>query len=117
MRPRLSRHRYLDVNALRAKTARGSLVKRGPGKPDQFAVRGVAERVASYEYAHLDESRDELVAKAATLLLVMPPHQSRKTIEELVSPHDPELGERAVTALIDSAFAAEDDHGRLRRLD
>ena len=84
-------------------------------------MRDVAERVSSYELAHIDDADDapddELVAKAATLLLVMPPHQSRKTIEELVSPHDPELGERAVTALIESEFAAEDADGRLRRRD
>jgi hypothetical protein len=101
----------------------GVWVRRGSGKLDHFAVRGVAERVASYEYAHVDESdrghvfEDELVAKAATLLLVMPPNPSRRTIAELVSPHDRERGERAVETLIESAFAAEDAEGRLRRLE
>jgi hypothetical protein len=100
----------------------GGWVRRGSGKLEQFAVPGVADRVASYESAHLDAStdervfEDELVAKAATLLLVMPPHQPRKTIEQLVSPHDPERGERAVDALIESAFAAEDAEGRLRHV-
>lgn len=88
---------------------------------DGFVV-GIAERVASYECDHGDEPphadqvEDELVEKAATLLRVMPPNQSRQTIEKLVSPHDPARGERAVAALIESAFAVEDADGRLRRL-
>ena len=91
------------------------------GKGDHFVVQSVAERVASYEYAHVEAANtavvdEELVEKAATLLLVMPPNQPRATIEELVAPHDPERGRRAVSALIDSAFAAEDADGRLRRL-
>ena len=96
-------------------------MSRGPGNTDRFAVHGIAARVASYEYARPDEPihatpvEDDLVEKAATLLLVMPPNQPRKTIEELVAPHDPERGERAVAALIDSAFAVEDADGRLRR--
>jgi hypothetical protein len=97
-------------------------VRRRSGKSDHFAVQSVAERVASYAYTHVDgESgadvpEEDLVEKAATLLLVMPPNQTRKTIEELVAPHDPERGERAVAALIESAVAVEDADGRLRRL-
>jgi hypothetical protein len=96
-------------------------VRTRAGKGDHFVVQSVAERVASYEYAHVDtnttEAVDEdLVEKAATLLLVMPPNQLRATIEELVAPHDPERGRRAVDALIESAYAAEDADGRLRRL-
>lgn len=96
-------------------------MRRGSGKPEQFAVGDVAERVASYEHVHPEGSADgvfddELVSKAATLLLVMPPNQSRRTIEALIAPHDPELGGRAVDALIESAFAAEDADGRLRRV-
>ena len=77
--------------------------------------------MASYEYAHVDTTStavvdEDLVEKAATLLLVMPPNQPRRTIEELVAPHDPERGRRAVAALIESAFVAEDADGRLRRL-
>ena len=85
-------------------------------------VRNVAERVASYEYEHPEETsypeapEQDLVDKAATLLLIMPPHQPRKTIAELVAPHDPDRGDRAVAALIEADFAAEDAAGRLRRL-
>jgi hypothetical protein len=85
-------------------------------------AQDVAERLASYAFTHVDGRRDagtaeeDLVEKAATLLLVMSPHQPRKRIEELVAPHDPERGERAVAALIESAFAVEDTDGRLRRL-
>jgi hypothetical protein len=84
-------------------------------------AQDVAERVASYTYTHVEGARDpgtaeeDLVEKAATLLLVMPPNQPRKKIEELVAPHDRERGERAVAALIESAFAFEDADGRLRR--
>jgi hypothetical protein len=89
---------------------------------DHFAAHSVAQRVASYEYAQLDDSGDaslvenDLVEKAATLLLVMPPNQTRKTIGGLVAPHDPERSERAVAALIETAFAVEDADGRLRRV-
>jgi hypothetical protein len=97
-------------------------VRRRAGDSDRFAVQSVAERVASYSTTHAADvgeapaAEEELVEKAATLLLVMPPNQPRKTIEALVSPHDPQRGERAVAALIESAFAVEDLDGRLRRL-
>jgi hypothetical protein len=96
-------------------------VRRGTGT-EGFVAQGIADRVASYECDHVDEQppaeqvEDELVEKAATLLLVMPPNQPRRTIEQLVSPHDPVRGERAVAALIESAFAVEDAKGRLRRV-
>ncbi|HET8969095.1 MAG TPA: hypothetical protein VFN06_06680 [Gaiellaceae bacterium] len=64
-----------------------------------------------------DEDVDpELVERAATLLSVMPRNQLRKTIESLLSPHDLERGRQAVDALIDAAFAVEDETGHLRRL-
>jgi hypothetical protein len=97
-------------------------VRKQAGNQDHFVVQSVAERVASYAYTHVDDTsgtgapEEDLVERAATLLLVMPPNQPRKTIEELVAPHDPERGERAVAALIESAFAVEDADGRLRRL-
>ena len=89
---------------------------------DQFEVHGVAERLASYAFSSprgtsntgLDDA--ELVQKAATLLLVMPPNQSRETIEELLSPNDRERGRQAVDALIDAALAVEDEAGHLRGL-
>jgi hypothetical protein len=46
----------------------------------------------------------------------MPRNQHRHTIEELLSPNDPEKGRRAVDALIEAAFAAEDDAGHLHRI-
>jgi hypothetical protein len=97
------------------------MARRGAREGDQFAAPRLAERLASYEY---ERPRDpsaaqiadpELVERAATLLLVMPPNQPRETIEELISPHDRERGRRAVAVLIDSAFAAEDSAGRLHR--
>jgi hypothetical protein len=87
--------------------------------PEQFHV-DVAERLAPYEVSYLpdvsglEEADDDLVQKAATLLLVMPGHQRRETIEGLLCPNDPDRGRRAVDALIDAALAAEDDAGRLR---
>lgn len=86
---------------------------------EQFHV-DVAERLAPYEVSYLpdvselEEADDDLVEKAATLLLIMPVNQRRETIEELLSPNDPDRGRRAIDALIDAAFAAEDDAGRLR---
>ena len=91
-------------------------------EPDQFHVSGVAERLTPYQAATLpdiaeEEAADtELVERAATLLSVMPRNQLRKTIESLLSPHDLEKGRQAVDALIDAAFAAEDDTGHLRRI-
>lgn len=89
---------------------------------DQFHISGVAERLRPYETSTLPDIREdeavepELVERAATLLTVMPRNQLRKTIEGLLSPHDLERGRRAVDALIDAAFAAEDDAGHLRRI-
>lgn len=92
-------------------------------EPDQFHVSGVAERLTPYEAATLPDIAEEqeaadteLVERAATLLSVMPRNQLRKTIEGLLSPHDLEKGRQAVDALIDAAFAAEDDTGHLRRI-
>jgi hypothetical protein len=83
-------------------------------------VTGVAERLGAYEAAPvpvLDEETvdDELVDRAARLLSVMPRHQLRATIESLVSPNDLERGRRAIDALIDAAFAIEDETGHIRR--
>jgi len=62
------------------------------------------------------EALDELMRRAAMLLSVMPRNQHRETIEDIVSPYDPELGRRAIDALIDSEFVSVDEQGRLRRL-
>jgi hypothetical protein len=89
---------------------------------EQFRVTGVAERLAAYEAWELevvaeDEAADpELVERAATLLAVMPRNQLRATIESLLSPHDRERGRRAVDALIDAAFAIEDETGHIRKV-
>lgn len=89
---------------------------------DQFHVSGVAERLTVYETSKPpdlteDEAVDpELVERAATLLSVMPRNQLRKTIEGLLAPHDLERGRQAVDALIDAAFAVEDETGHLRRI-
>jgi hypothetical protein len=45
----------------------------------------------------------------------MPRNQLRATIEQLLAPDDVERGRRAVDALIDAAFAIEDETGHLRR--
>lgn len=89
---------------------------------DAFEVADVAGRLAPYEVANsvdhveqIDAEVDDLVERAATLLSVMPV-QKRETVEDLLSPNDPEKGRRAVDALIESAFAAEDESGHLRRL-
>jgi hypothetical protein len=80
----------------------------------------VAERLAAYEVScvpdvsQVDESDDELVERAATLLHVLPGSQRRETLEALLSPHDPERGRRVVDALIAAALASEDYAGRLR---
>jgi hypothetical protein len=87
---------------------------------DQFRVSGVAERLARYEASKLpdvsenEEVDSELVERAATLLAVMPRNQLRKTIEDLLSPNDLERGRKAVDALIDAAFAVEDETGHVR---
>jgi hypothetical protein len=88
---------------------------------EQFHV-DVAERLAPYEVSYppdvsrLEEVDDDLVQRAATLLLVMPGHKRRDTFEQFLCPNDPERGRRAVDALIDAALAAEDDAGRLRAM-
>jgi hypothetical protein len=97
-------------------------VRRRSQDADRFQVSDVAERLAPYNIPYVpsvaepEEVDGELVEKAATLLLVMPRNQRRETIEGLLSPNDPERGRRAVDALIEAAFAAEDAAGRLRRI-
>jgi hypothetical protein len=89
---------------------------------DEFAIEDVVERVVAYDVELVDgvssatAADPELVERAAALLQLMPGNQRREIIEDLVSPNDWERGRRAVDALIDSAFAAEDDSGRLRRV-
>jgi hypothetical protein len=86
-----------------------------------FRAAGIAERLGAYETSHVpsldhdDSADEELVERAATLLSVMPRNQLRATIEQLLSPDDLERGRRAVDALIDAAFAIEDETGHLRR--
>ena len=95
---------------------------RGREEGDQFHVTGVAERLTPYGTSKLPDMDEEdtvdaeLVERAATLLTVMPRNQLRSTIESLLSPHDRERGRQAVDALIDAAFAAEDDAGHVRRI-
>ncbi len=84
-------------------------------------MTGVASRLEAYGTSDVsvpgdDEAEPELVERAATLLTVMPRNQLRRTIEDLLSPHDLERGRRAVDALIDAAFAIEDETGHLRRI-
>lgn len=67
-------------------------------------------------YPTVSPALDELGERAVTFLAVMPPRQRRATIEGLVCPHDPERGRRAVDALIEGAFVAEDERGCLRLL-
>jgi hypothetical protein len=99
---------------------------RGRKDKDQFEVTGVAERLAAYgasepemtlEVELEDDAYDaELVERGARLLAVMPRRQLRATIEDLLSPHDRERGRRAVDALIDAAFAIEDETGHIRKV-
>lgn len=83
-------------------------------------MNGVAERLAPYETSKVQSMRerdgadDDLVERAATLLAVMPRNQLRATIEGLISPNDLQKGRKAIDALIDAAFAAEDDTGHVR---
>jgi hypothetical protein len=85
-------------------------------------VAGVAERLAPYEATELHVDTDhaevepELLERAATLLAVMPRNQLRATIEHLLSPHDRDRGRRAVDALIERAFAIEDETGHIRKV-
>jgi len=99
---------------------------RGRRDKDQFEVTGVAERLAAYgasepemtvEVELEDDAYDaELVERGARLLAVMPRRQLRATIEDLLSPDDRERGRRAVDALIDAAFAIEDETGHIRKV-
>jgi Lon protease-like protein len=91
-------------------------------RAEEFRVTGVVERLTPYEAARVDLPEDELaeqpelVERAATLLAVMPRNQLRSTIERLLSPNDLEKGRRAIDALIDAAFAIEDETGHIRRV-
>jgi len=99
---------------------------RGRKDKDQFEVTGVAERLAAYTATEpeitveieveADAYDAELVERGARLLAVMPRKQLRATIENLLSPHDRERGRRAVDALIDAAFAIEDETGHIRKV-
>jgi hypothetical protein len=99
---------------------------RGRKDKDQFEVTGVAERLAAYNASEpektveveveADTSDAELVERGARLLAVMPRKQLRATLENLLSPHDRERGRRAVDALIDAAFAIEDETGHIRKV-
>lgn len=92
-----------------------------PHATDDFRVTDVADRLGPYETSHVpsvdgdDRADPELVERAATLLSVMPRNQLRATIESLLDPNDLERGRRAVDALIDAAFAIEDETGHIRR--
>ena len=99
---------------------------RGRKDKDQFEVTGVAERLAAYTGSQpemtveveleADAFDAELVERGARLLAVMPRRQLRATIEDLLSPHDRERGRRALDALIDAAFAIEDETGHIRKV-
>jgi hypothetical protein len=58
----------------------------------------------------------ELMERAVNLLGRMPRNQRRETIEDLLSPNDLAQGRCVVDALIEAAFVAEDDTGRLHLL-
>ncbi|HEX2428915.1 MAG TPA: hypothetical protein VHI53_13365, partial [Gaiellaceae bacterium] len=62
------------------------------------------------------ELLNELMERAVTLLARMPRNQRRETIEDLLSPYDLAQGRSVVDALIEAAFVAEDDAGRLHLL-
>ena len=91
-------------------------------KTDEFEVQGVADRLLPYELSHPEpvghdeQTDDELVEKAITLLRFMPRNQPRETVEDLLSPNDPQRGRRAVDALIEAALATVDAQGRLQRI-
>ena len=91
-------------------------------KKEPFQVTGVAERLAAYDVSQVDSVvapdtvEEEVVERAATILHVLPGRQRRETIEKIVSPNDADRGRAAVDALIDAAFVAEDESGRLRRV-
>jgi hypothetical protein len=83
---------------------------------------GVADRLLPYGVSeqelveHDEETEDELVERAVTLLRFMPRNQPRETVEALLSPNDRKKGRRAVDALIDAALATVDTQGRLQRI-
>lgn len=86
---------------------------------ETYSVTGIVDRLAPYEtwepeVSVEDAAEPELVERAARLLAIMPSNQRRETIELLLSPNNPERGSRAVDALIESAFAVEDERGYLR---
>ena len=95
---------------------------RGRKSTEEFRVSGVVERLTPYEaVARVDVPEDdvadpELVERAATYLTVMPRKQLRSTVERLLSPNDLEKGRQAIDALIDAAFAIEDETGHIRRV-
>jgi hypothetical protein len=95
---------------------------RGRKSTEEFRVSGVVERLTPYEAAArvdvpTDDAADpELMERAATYLTVMPRKQLRSTVERLLSPNDLEKGRRAIDALIDAAFAIEDETGHIRRV-
>lgn len=98
-------------------------MRRRARSTEEFEISGVASRLdvygapdATVDGESATEADPELVERAATLLAVMPRNQLRETIEDLLAPHDRERGRRAVDALIDKAFAIEDDTGHLRRI-
>lgn len=63
-----------------------------------------------------DKLLDELMQRAVNLLTVMAVSQRRETVEDLLSPYDLAQGRRAVDALIEAAFVAEDHTGHLHLL-
>ena len=91
-------------------------------KSDEFEVRGVADRLLPYELSHSEpvvhdeQTDDELLEKALTLLRFMPRNQPREKVESLISPNDPAKGRRAVDVLIEAALATVDARGRLQRI-
>ena len=91
-------------------------------KTEEFRVSGVVERLTPYEAAAQvevpedDLADPELMERAATYLTLMPRKQLRSTVERLLSPNDVEKGRRAIDALIDAAFAIEDETGHIRRV-
>ena len=90
-------------------------------RADGFKIGGVAQRLAPYELSVFNPLIDsegvesDLVAKAVTLLKVMPRNQHRETVEHLLSPNNPQEGRRALDALIDAALVTEDEQGHLHQ--
>lgn len=63
-----------------------------------------------------DEFLDALMQRAVNLLAVMPVGQRRETVEDVLAPNDLAQGRRAVDALIEAAYVAEDQTGHLHLL-